>query len=57
VVSVSGTRRHRYEDIAIDGHGNIYIIYQDAFDGSLKVSVGHPQGQVESTSVERKPEK
>jgi hypothetical protein len=57
VVSGSGTRRHRYEDIAIDRHGNIYIIYQDALDGSLKVSVGHPQGQVESTLVEKKPEK
>lgn len=40
VVSGAGQKAHRFEDIAIDSDGDIYISYQDAFDGSLKVAIG-----------------
>jgi hypothetical protein len=43
VISSPGTRAHRYEDIAIDRFGNVYISYQDATDGSLKVAIGRRQ--------------
>lgn len=42
MVSGRGAERHRFEDIAIDLHGVIFISYRDAMDGSLKVSVGRP---------------
>jgi hypothetical protein len=54
VVSGAGTHAHRYEDIAIDRRGNIYIVYQDAIDGSLKVAVGSPQGSARTTLKENK---
>jgi hypothetical protein len=54
IVSAAGTHMHRYEDIVIDRRGNIYIVYQDAIDGSLKVAVGIPQGQIQSSSIEKK---
>jgi len=57
VVSAAGTRAHRYEDIAFDRRGNIYIVYQDAIDGSLKVAVGSPQGHAQSASNEKKSKK
>ena len=57
VVSGAGTRRHRYEDIAIDPQGTIYIIYQDAIDGSLKIAAGRPEGQTESTLNGKKSQK
>jgi len=57
MISAAGTHAHRYEDIAFDRRGNIYIVYQDATDGSLKIAVGTPQGQAERTSSEKKSEK
>jgi hypothetical protein len=57
VISGAGTRAHRYEDIAIDRRGNIYIVYQDAIDGSLKVAVGSPQSPAPSALKENKEEK
>jgi hypothetical protein len=54
VVSSAGTRAHRYEDIAIDRRGKIYIVYQDGIDGSLKVAVGIPQERTLSTPKEKK---
>jgi hypothetical protein len=57
LISDSGPRVHRYEDIAIDDKGKIYIVYQDSVDGSLKVVVGCPQTPVLNTSSEAKPEK
>jgi hypothetical protein len=50
IISGAGVRRHRYEDIAIDTDGVIYIIFQDATDGSLKVAVGHPDQQLQVIS-------
>jgi hypothetical protein len=44
VVSGPGPKAHRYENIAIDGQGNIYITYQDALDGSLKIAIGRLEG-------------
>jgi hypothetical protein len=43
VVSGAGIRPHRFEDIAIDRLGTIYISYLDAVDGSLKVAIGRRQ--------------
>jgi hypothetical protein len=57
VVSGPGPKRHRYENIAIDQAGNIYISYQDAVDGSLKVAIGQPQVPAHDASDEKKPEK
>jgi hypothetical protein len=57
VISGAGTNAHRYEDIAIDRRGNIYIVYQDAIDGSLKVAVGSPQAPAPSALKENKEEK
>lgn len=54
VVSAAGTHAHRYEDIAIDRRGIIYIVYQDALDGSLRVAIGTPQAQVTGSSNEKK---
>jgi hypothetical protein len=55
IISNPGTRAHRYEDIAIDRFGNIYISYQDAADGSLKVAVGRRElPPVTSPKVEDK---
>jgi len=56
VVSGAGARHHRYEDIAIDPAGVIYIIYQDAIDGSLKVSIGRPQTQMQVSGSGKSPE-
>ena len=41
LISSAAVRPHRFSDIAVDRVGNIYISYQDAVDGSLKVSIGH----------------
>jgi hypothetical protein len=57
VVSGPGTRKHRYENIAIDRTGNIYISYQDAMDGSVKVAIGRPSVPAQNASIEKKPEK
>jgi hypothetical protein len=43
LISGAGLRPHRFEDIAIDRDGNIYISYQDAADGALMVAIGHRQ--------------
>jgi len=55
VVSAPGPKRHRYENIAIDRVGNIYVSYQDAADGSLKVSIGRPEVPAQNASNEKKP--
>lgn len=57
VLSNAGTRPQRYEDIAIDRLGTIYIVYQDGIDGSLKVAVGIPRSQPQSAANEKKPER
>ncbi len=43
LISGAGPRPHRFEDIAIDPGGNLYISYQDAVDGTLKVAIGRRQ--------------
>jgi len=41
-ISRPGPYADRYQDIAIDRDGNIYISFQDSEDGSLKVAIGRP---------------
>jgi hypothetical protein len=55
LVSAAGTRSHRYENIAIDPRGDIYIVYSDANDGSLKLSTGRVHSPAELSSAEKKP--
>jgi hypothetical protein len=55
VVSGAGPKRYRYENIAIDRKGNIYISYQDALDGSVKVSIGRLEAPAENASDQKKP--
>jgi len=43
VISGPGRYQERYQDIAIDHEGNIYICYRDGADGSIKVAVGRLQ--------------
>jgi hypothetical protein len=59
VVSGPGAKqhRHRFENIAIDRAGNIYISYQDATDGSVKVAIGRPDAPVQNGLNEKKPPK
>jgi hypothetical protein len=58
VISGPGINRDRYEDIAIDQEGNIYISYRDASDGSLKVATGRAQqATTQSASKEAPPQK
>jgi hypothetical protein len=54
MVSAAGTHIQRYQDIAIDRRGNIYIVYLDGIDGSLKIAIGVPATQVQSSPGERK---
>lgn len=54
MVSPAGTHIQRYQDIAIDRRGNIYIVYLDGIDGSLKIAIGVPATQVQSSPGERK---
>jgi len=44
VVSPPGIERNRFQDIAIDQEGTIFIAYRDATDSSVKVAVGRPKG-------------
>ena len=55
VVSGAGAKQHRYENIAIDRKGQIYISYQDALDGSVKVSIGHVEAPAGNSSGDNKP--
>ena len=55
VVSAAGPKQHRYENIAIDRKGNIYISYQDALDGSVKVSIGRLEASAGNSSDQKKP--
>jgi hypothetical protein len=57
VISPAGVKGHRYENIAIGRTGNIYIIYSDANDGALKITIGIPQAPTQTSSNEKKPEK
>jgi len=57
VVSGPGPKRHRYENIAIDRAGSIYISYQDAVDGSLKIAIGQLQAGAQNASNQKKLEK
>jgi hypothetical protein len=50
VVSGAGPKAHRYESIAIDLEGSIYISYQDAIDGSLKVAIGRFEKAVQNAA-------
>jgi hypothetical protein len=53
VISPPGLQRLRFEDIAIDQKGTVYISYRDAADGSLKVAVGRPQTTGENAAVNK----
>ena len=57
VVSTAGPSKHRYEDIAVDRVGIIYISYQDATDGSVKLAIGRPQVSAQDALNEKRPEK
>lgn len=54
VISGAGPKPHRYENIAIDRKGNIYISYQDAVDESVKVAIGRPQMSTQNPSNYKK---
>ncbi len=54
VVSAAGPNQHRYENIAIDQKGNIYISYRDAVDGSVKVSIGRLEASAAVSSEQKK---
>jgi hypothetical protein len=53
VVSGAGLRTHRFESIAIDREGNIYISYQDASDGSVKVAIGRLEKSAPNSAAEK----
>jgi hypothetical protein len=57
IISGPGINRERYEDIAIDHQGNIYISYRDASDGSLKVATGLLEQPTQSASKDAQPQK
>lgn len=50
IVSGAGPKGLRYESIAIDREGNIYISFQDAFDGSVKVAIGRLDGSAQNAA-------
>ncbi|HEY2547606.1 MAG TPA: hypothetical protein VGI46_16160 [Candidatus Acidoferrum sp.] len=54
VISPAGTHAHRYEDIAIDRRGTIYVVYTDGIDGSVKIAIGTPQPQAQSAAATEK---
>ena len=53
MISPVGREQHRFEDIAIDQRGTVYISYRDAADGSLKVAVGRPQAAGQNTAANK----
>jgi hypothetical protein len=50
-VSPPGTEPNRFNDIAIDHDGNIYIGFRDGIDGSVKVVVGRPKTPAKNAST------
>jgi hypothetical protein len=56
LISGPGPDPNRYEDIAIDHQGTIYIGYRDASDNSVKVAVGLPQAPTQNPLTQQKPD-
>jgi hypothetical protein len=53
VIVPRGVDAYRYSSLAISKDDAIYISYRDPMDGSLKVAVGRPSGQVQRAATEK----
>lgn len=54
VIAQRGADAYRYAALAIDKDDNVYISFRDPQDGALKVAIGRPAGQSQTTATGKK---